>query len=146
VRLSDRRSWAYELWHQQPGLHRGYLVDTTTAVLMACALILGGRARTRAVAWGTLNDNGGPLLWGTVFAAAAVLLIAATFVSGQAMMAALWFAAAPYALIGWWFFQTAAFEEPSASFVGALICLRAAVMHISRAEAYRAGVQGASSA
>src|SRR3954451_19948815 len=114
--VGSRRGWIKRLWVEQPGLHRGYLVDVLTAILMACALILGGQARTRAVAWSTLNDNGGPLLWGTGFSVVAVLLIAATFGSGRAMMIALWIAAAPYALIGWWFFQTAAFEEPSASF------------------------------
>jgi hypothetical protein len=134
--VASRRGWIRRLWEEQPGLHRGYIVDVFTAVLAACALFLGGRARTRAVAWSTLNDNGGPLLWGTVFAAVAVLLIAATFISGQAMMVALWAAALPYALVGWWFFQTAAFEEPSASFFGALLCFRAAFMHLSRGAAY----------
>lgn len=113
---------------------------------MACALIFGGRDRTVAAAWQTLNANGGPLLWGSVFAGTAAALVIATFVSGQAMMFALWIAAMPYALLGWWFFRVAAFVDDSASYVGAILCFRAAIMHISRGDAYRVGPRGASSA
>lgn len=128
--------WIRQLWLEQPGLHRGYLVDVVTAIVIGLALILGGRQRTVAVAWSTLNANGGPLLWGSVFVAIAGVLIAATFVSNRAMMIALWIAAIPYALLGYWFLDIAMFHEPSASFVGGLLCTRAAVMHISRATAY----------
>lgn len=121
---------------EQPGLHRGYLVDTLSAIVIGLALILGGRERTVAVAWRTLNDSGGPLLWGSVFIAMAGVLIVATFISHRAMMVALWGAAVPYALLGYWFLDVAAFHEPSASFVGGLLCARAAIMHISRATAY----------
>jgi hypothetical protein len=130
-----------QLWEEQPGLHRGYLVDVLTAVAVACALILGGRARTVAVAWQTLNESGGPVVWGAVFACVAGLLVAATFVSGRAMMAALWVTAVPYALIGSWFLH-GALTEPSASFLGTILCFRAAIMHLSRGDAYRAGPAG----
>lgn len=111
-------------------------MDTVTAIAVGLALILGGRERTVAVAWQTLNASGGPLLWGIVFASMAAVLVVATFISGIAMMIALWIAAVPYALLGYWFLDMAAFHEPSASFVGGLLCVRAAFMHVSRATAY----------
>jgi hypothetical protein len=139
--VTSRRAWARRLWEEQPGLHRGYRVDVLTAIAMAAALILGGRQRTVAVAWGTLNANGGPVLWGSVFAACAVVLVLATFVSGRAMMLALWVAAVPYALLGWWFADSV-LSEPSASFVSVIFCVRTTFMHLSRGEAYRVGTAG----
>lgn len=126
------------LWQQQPGLFRGYIVDVATACVFSVALIVGGRQRTVAPAWKTLNENGGPQLWGIVFAVIAASLIVALFLSGRMMMLALWLAATPYGLLGWWFFASA-LTEPSASFIGAILCFRAAIMHTSRADAYRAG-------
>lgn len=131
------------LWKEQPGLHRGYLVDVVTAVMMAAVLLLGGRERTVAPVWRTLNDNGGPELWGTVFAGVATLLILATFLSGRAMMFALWASAVPYALVGWWFLSVALIE-PTASFIGVVYSFRAAATHMFRAEAYRVGARATS--
>jgi hypothetical protein len=133
-----RRQWARVLWSEQPGLHRGYVVDVTVAVLVAVALIGGGRQRTVAVAWRTLNESGGPELWGSVFAAGAALLILATFVSGKAMMVALLVTAVPYGLMGTWFLQ-GALAEPSASFLGAILCFARAVTHVTRGASYWAG-------
>lgn len=132
-----RRAWARKLWDEQPGLHRGYVVDFFTAVIVGLALILGGRARTVAVAWRTLNENGGPVVWGIVFLACAGLLVAGTFV-GRGMMIALWITAIPYAMLGTWFL-IGALTEPSASFLGGILCFRAAVMHMSRSLSYWAG-------
>jgi hypothetical protein len=130
--------WVRRLWAEQPGLYRGYIVDVVTAVVVGLALVLGGRQRTVAVAWRTLNESGGPVLWGSVFLACAILLIAATFFSRRVLWLTLWVAAVPYALIGSGFLF-GALTEPTASFLGALLCFRTAFMHLSRAEAYRAG-------
>jgi hypothetical protein len=130
--------WVRQLWREQPGLHRGYVVDVLTAITVACALILGGRDRTVAVAWRTLNESGGPVVWGSVFALCAIALIAATFMSAPAMTIALWASAMPYGLVGTWFLH-AALTEPSASFFAAILCIRAALMHVSRGVAYYSG-------
>ena len=136
--MRANRAWFRQLWREQPGLYRGYLVDVVTAIAIGTALVLGGRQRTVAVAWRTLNENGGPTLWGVVFLTMAALLIAATFTAGRTMMFVLLLAAAPYGLLGTWFL-VGALTEPSASFIGALLCFRAAYMHVSRAAAYWVG-------
>ncbi len=126
------------LWAEQPGLHRGYLIDVFTAVAVALALILGGRDRTVARVFATLNESGGPVAWGLGFAAVAALRVAATFVSGRAMMLALWAGAACYGLLGSWFLQ-AALSESTASFIGVVYSFYVAGVHLSRGDAYRAG-------
>lgn len=139
VTEQGRRQWVRELWQEQPGLHRGYIVDVVTAVAIATALIAGGYQRTAAAAWGTLNNSGGPVLWGAVFAAVAAVLLIATLISGRAMMCALWLAAILYALMGWWFLQNALPHESTVSFVATIMQFRAAATHVFRGEAYRAG-------
>lgn len=132
------RGWAHTLWREQPGLHRGYVVDVLTSTALGLTLILGGRHRAVAPVWGTLNESGGPVLWGVVIVSTAVLLVLATFLSPRSMVIALWISAIPLALIGWWFLASA-LSEPTASFVGAVYSFSTAFMRLSRAEAYRVG-------
>ena len=123
-------------------MHRGYVVDVLTATALAVALAVPGYQRTVAPVWETLNASGGPVLWGLMFAALAVVLLVAIFMGGRAMMGALWLAAVLYALMGWWFLQNALPGESTVSFVGAIMQFRAAIMHLSRGEAYRTGPRG----
>src|SRR4051794_33800769 len=61
VVMTRDRAWFLDLWSAQPGLRRGYLLDLALAVSIGAVLLIGGRERTTAAAWATLNLNGGPL-------------------------------------------------------------------------------------
>lgn len=136
ARLS-RRSWFRQVWVESPGLHRGYIMDVLTAFTIGVLLIVGGRARTVAPAWGTLNDSGGPLLWGAVLIGLGVVLVAATFWRPAAVVAALCLLTMFYWLLALWFLRSAWPVETGASFIGAVLMARAGIMHLSRAWAYR---------
>ena len=134
-----RRAWFRRLWAEQPGLRRGYLMDVATALLMGSLLIIGGRDRTTAASWATLNANGGPIVWGVVLAALGAALIAATFWRPGAVVVVLVVLAGFYGLLALWFLQSALPVESGSSFVAAVFASRDAGMHLSRAWAYREG-------
>lgn len=131
------------LWSEQPGLFRGYLVDVATAAVLGTLLIVGGRQRASARAWAVINDYGGPVVWGTFLLALAVVLAVAGLASTTAMYGALVGGAFVYLLFAL-FFGAAALADDHASFFGAVMCARAALMHLSRATAYREGPHGQS--
>lgn len=134
---SSRRSWFRQVWVDQPGLHRGYIMDVLTAFTIGALLIVGGRRRTVAPAWDTLNASGGPLLWGAILIGLGAVLVAATFWRPAAVVAALAVLTMFYWLLALWFLRSAWPAATGASFIGAVLMTRAGIMHLSRAWAYR---------
>lgn len=130
------RAWFAQVWGEQPGLHRGYVVDVVTAALIGVVLVVGGRDRTQAPAWDTLNASGGPLMWGVVLLVLGALLVTATFWRTTAVVSVLVMLTAYYWLVAWWFLISALPAATGSSFVGAILTARAGVMHLSRAWAY----------
>lgn len=138
-----RRLVLRSLWSQQPGLYRGFAVDVATAAILGTLLVVGGRQRATARAWVVINDYGGPVVWGWFLIAIAVVLVAAGLLSTTAMYWALITGAFVYMLFAL-FFGAAALADNQASFFGAVMAGRAAIMHLSRATAYREGPSGQS--
>lgn len=127
------------LWGQQPGLFRGFVVDVLTTIIFGTLLATGGYQRTHVVAWAVVNANGGPKAWGLVLVWLGVMLaIAAMF--GRLVPIALWALALYYVIIGIAFF-VAVRQDPAqtSNYVGVVLVVRCAVMHVSRAQAYREG-------
>lgn len=128
----------HALWERQPGLFRGYLADTATALLLGTLLILGGRQRTQAPAWDVVNANGGPIVWGAVFVTGGALLILAKTRPNALMVVTLWLLALMYLVLAM-AFLVSVLRDPSGSgsFIGVVLAARASFMHVSRAQAYR---------
>lgn len=126
------------LWHEQPGLFRGYLADVATAVILGIILIAGGRQRTQAPAWAVVNANGGPVAWGAVILCFGALLLFAAIEPTRLVTWALWTLALVHLILAM-SFLVSVLNDPrdSGSFVGVLYAARASFMHVSRAQAYR---------
>lgn len=115
------------------------MVDVATALIFGALLAAGGHQRTQATAWDVVNANGGPKVWGLVLVwLGAMLAIAAMF--GRLVPVALWLLALYYLIIGMSFFVSV-WQDPThgATYIGVVLTFRAAVMHVSRAQAYREG-------
>lgn len=136
----NRAELVEQLWHEQPGLYRGYLVDTITALFVGILLVIGGRQRTQAPAWDVVNANGGPAAWGMAFAVAGVLLAIAALTSPRLITWTLWVLAGMYVILAASFLVSVLRDpEGGGSFIGTVLAARAAFMHLSRAQAYREG-------
>lgn len=142
--MKTRSAWLHELWREQPGLFRGYVVDTLTALTIAVLLVSGGRQHTQAPAWDVVNDNGGPMAWGLVLCALGVLLGFAGLLGPRVVTWMLWVLALYYLVLAVAFFESA-WHDPahSASYFGVVLLTRAAVMHVSRAQGYLEGTAAA---
>jgi hypothetical protein len=127
------------LWGQQPGLFRGFVVDVLTALVFGGLLAQGGFQRTHVVAWAVVNANGGPKVWGLVLVWLGVLL-GVTALFGRLVPIALWLLALYYVVIGIAFF-VAVWQDPAqtSNYIEVVLVVRCAVMHVSRAQAYREG-------
>lgn len=116
------------------------MVDAATAFGIGLLLIVGGRQHTQAAAWDVVNANGGPVAWGAVVLALGAALLVATALGARYVVIALWALALFYVVLGI-AFAVAAWRDPEqgASYIGSMFTLRASIMHLSRAQAYREG-------
>lgn len=140
--MNARSAALHELWREQPGLFRGYVVDLVTALGLGTILAVGGRQHTQATAWDVVNDNGGPVCWGLVLIGLGLLLALTTVLGPHWVPWTLWALALFYLVLGI-AFSVAVWADPAqgASYFGAVLVVRAAIMHVSRAQAYREGPQ-----
>ncbi len=126
-----------QLWREQPGLFRGYLVDVALSASFGLLVILGGRDKTTASAWAVVNHHGGPALWGTVFFAVAVVLVLGAFTSPAILAKLLQVAALIFTIMVIGFGKAALIGESNGT--GALLCLYPVINYVLRAQAYLDG-------